>query len=262
MAFQTSAGTRVVVRLLVVRLQLLRESLLVSPLLCDLLVVDAEQARHFRRVARVFVLIGLALGGFVGFARFAAGFHPALPFFFAHDIDFDARAADGFCAGIGSCLDHFAGGFAVVAVEVAVGDDWDAEEYFTWVRRLAEAKANLDETFLKNDEHLKKVVYALNGVYHDKVTMALSNKYITILEPHQATAIIVRYMVAYHFFARFEFEETPEKSLVTRVQLHLVKMNVAMRDVDVATMLQAAADGVRFFASAPFPVRFAMNLAD
>ncbi|KAJ4005505.1 hypothetical protein NW752_002338 [Fusarium irregulare] len=57
----------------------------------------------------------------------------------------------------------------------------------------------------------------------------------------------MRQIIAYHFFDRATFEEIPEKSLVRRVQVHLVKMNIPMLDTDIAQMLQAAADKIPQF---------------
>ncbi|UZP37037.1 hypothetical protein NXS19_004853 [Fusarium pseudograminearum] len=56
--------------------------------------------------------------------------------------------------------------------------------------------------------------------------------------------IFFRPIVAYHFFQRSTFEEIPEKALVKRVQVHLAALKLPMLDIDVAQMLQYAADKV------------------
>jgi len=137
------------------------------------------------------------------------------------------------------------------------GDDWDAQEYFSWVQRLADAKANLDETFLASDQTLFDQITTRAKTHNDavrKVVLA-AGRYTGMYEKRPA-GIIVRYIVAYNFFARAQFEEITDKALVSRVQLHLVKMELAMRDVDVASMLQYAAEGV-----CPWAPAFSLSLS-
>jgi hypothetical protein len=66
----------------------------------------------------------------------------------------------------------------------------------------------------------------------------------TALNPQFPARIIVRYIVAYHFFARAAFEEIADKVLVSRVQMHLAALKLVMQDEEVANMLQYAAEGV------------------
>lgn len=124
-------------------------------------------------------------------------------------------------------------------------DDWDMDEYFKWVKRLGEAKAQLDDTYLSVDESLLEAATVMAASQKARLGGTLQ------ITPSTVAKLIVRYIIAYHFFARATFEEIPEKALVGRVQQHLHLLKIGVLDVDIAHMLQCAADKVRFRQSWP-----------
>ncbi|KAK6839276.1 hypothetical protein PG987_005142 [Apiospora arundinis] len=56
--------------------------------------------------------------------------------------------------------------------------------------------------------------------------------------------LVVRYIVAYHFFVRTTYEEIPENALVGRVQQEFAALAIGLLGIDMAHMLQCAADKV------------------
>lgn len=123
----------------------------------------------------------------------------------------------------------------------AEDDDWSPDEYLKWVKRLAEAKAELDDTYRRVDRSLLKS--AEEAVDSAKKAVKKSSGTPQIVSDRTAK-IIVRYIVAYHFFVRGTFEEIPDNSLVAQVQHHFADLDIGMLDTDIACMLQAAADKV------------------
>lgn len=61
---------------------------------------------------------------------------------------------------------------------------------------------------------------------------------------HVAAKMIVRYIIAYHFFRRATFDEVPDKTLVKRAQVHFVGLKIGILDIDIAHMLHCAAEKV------------------
>lgn len=122
-------------------------------------------------------------------------------------------------------------------------EDWNPEEYIKWTERLSEAKANLDEKFLEVDQKLYKEAKQLAQKNYTPVLKTV-NQNEWYFRPNNVAQIILRPIVAYHFYQRSTFEEIPEKSLVKRVQMHMSALKVPMLDIDVAQMLQYAADKV------------------
>ncbi|RBR26386.1 uncharacterized protein FIESC28_00791 [Fusarium coffeatum] len=123
-------------------------------------------------------------------------------------------------------------------------DDWNSDEYFKWVERLAQAKATLDERYIEVDKNVLQKVYSKAASHEKTVLQNRPNGDFGRVKSWDVAYLIMRQIIAYHFFNRATFEEIPEKSLVKRVQVHLVKMNIPMLDTDIAQMLQAAADKV------------------
>ncbi|KAG2418727.1 hypothetical protein HFD88_001828 [Aspergillus terreus] len=123
----------------------------------------------------------------------------------------------------------------------AEDDDWDPDEYLKWMKRLAEAKAELDDPYREVDYSLLQS--AGEAVEKARKVIIESGEHSTPRIVSDRTAkIIVRYIVAYNFFVRGTFEEVPDNSLVARVQLYFADLDIGMLDIDIARMLQAAAD--------------------
>jgi hypothetical protein len=122
-------------------------------------------------------------------------------------------------------------------------EDWTPDEYFKWVKRLASAKAQLDETFTRVDQALIEGTAQLARSHKDSIMKKRKTE--AGFYPDTAAKMIVRYIIAYNFFVRGTFEEVPEKSLVKRAQVHFVGLGIAINDVEIAQMLQLAADKVR-----------------
>ncbi|KAJ6029600.1 uncharacterized protein N7446_011047 [Penicillium canescens] len=117
-------------------------------------------------------------------------------------------------------------------------DDWDPTEYYQWCERLAQARNNLKGTMKSIDEDLLQEVAS-------------------VCEKHRGTdakhrdvsdisKVIVRYSIAYNFFVRRTFEDIEEKQAVARTQKHMALLGIGMNDIDLAQMLQKAADKVPF----------------
>ncbi|KAK8109475.1 hypothetical protein PG999_007612 [Apiospora kogelbergensis] len=117
-------------------------------------------------------------------------------------------------------------------------DDWDADEYIKWVKRLGEAKAKLDDTFLKVDQSLIDSATGMAEVEKKKMKQNAQVTTATVAK------LIVRNIIAYNFLARSTFEEIAEKALIGRIQHELVQLKAGMLDEDIAHMLQYAADKV------------------
>ncbi|KAM0226717.1 hypothetical protein ACHAP5_012330 [Fusarium lateritium] len=123
-------------------------------------------------------------------------------------------------------------------------DDWNPDEYFKWVERLAQAKANLDDKYLEVDKNVLSNAYNKASA-HEKTILANRPKGdFGQVKIWDVAKLIMRQIIAYNFFKRATFEEIPDKSLVKRVQVHLVALQIPMLDLDIARMLQAAADKV------------------
>ncbi|KAH7183240.1 uncharacterized protein B0J16DRAFT_373745 [Fusarium flagelliforme] len=112
-------------------------------------------------------------------------------------------------------------------------DDWSPDEYFKWTARLAEAKANLDETFLKVDNKLLDVSRKMVNDHYTPILKKYRTNTEWYIRPVDVAKIILRPIIAYHFYQRSTFEEIPEKTLVTRVQMHLSNLKIPMMDYDV-----------------------------
>ncbi|KAJ4111433.1 hypothetical protein NW768_011786 [Fusarium equiseti] len=125
-------------------------------------------------------------------------------------------------------------------------DDWNSKEYFLWVQRLAEAKANLDNKYVEVDKNVLSNVYHKAKAHEQAVLDMRAKNNFGQVKCWDIAYLIMRQMIAYNFFNRATFEEVPEKSLVKRAQVHLVEMKMPMLDADIAQMLQAAADKVPF----------------
>lgn len=127
-------------------------------------------------------------------------------------------------------------------------EDWDPKEYFNWVKALSEAKAKLDGTFRSVDNSLIKDVAQCADYYRDVMINGENGKpgkkRNAQVVPTNVAKLIVRYVIAFNFYARATFEEIEDRALVTRVQQHLVELNIGMLDIDIAHMLQCAADKV------------------
>ncbi|KAK8073434.1 hypothetical protein PG994_004333 [Apiospora phragmitis] len=117
--------------------------------------------------------------------------------------------------------------------------DWDTDEYFRWVKRLGEAKAQLDDTYLRLDKSLLATGTKMAAVH--KANIEKAGKHSQII-PATVAKLILRYIIAYNFFVRATYEETPDNALVGRVLQHLALLKIGVLDVDVASMLQCAAD--------------------
>ncbi|EKJ70219.1 hypothetical protein FPSE_09593 [Fusarium pseudograminearum CS3096] len=126
----------------------------------------------------------------------------------------------------------------------AVEDDWNPEEYLKWVTRLNEAKANLDDKFAEVDAWLLGQSFQMSEKHHDAIMKSRPNGDYGNVNNYDISKLFVRPIIAYTFYQRNTFEEIPEKSLVKRVQTHLSALGIPMMDIDVAQMLQYAADGV------------------
>lgn len=115
-------------------------------------------------------------------------------------------------------------------------DDWEADEYLQWMQRLADAKKNLKQEFENVDTKVEEVVFeACKSVFPELP------EYEYKMHPRG----IARYIIAYNFYARAYFENTPDNQVVMRVKKYLAKRRMGMNVKDIARMLQAAADKVR-----------------
>ncbi|KAM0187025.1 hypothetical protein ACHAPA_011842 [Fusarium lateritium] len=123
-------------------------------------------------------------------------------------------------------------------------DDWNPDEYFKWVERLAQAKANLDEKYVEVDKNVLSNVYHKASAHEKAVLDNRPKGDFGQVKLWDVAFLIMRQIIAYNFYKRATFEEIPEKSLVKRVQVHLVALQIPMLDLDIAQMLQAAADKV------------------
>ncbi|KAF4985647.1 hypothetical protein FGRMN_11138 [Fusarium graminum] len=122
------------------------------------------------------------------------------------------------------------------------GEDWNPDEYFKWTARLAEAKANLDDTYLEVDRKILEEAKRISHEHYTPILKKHSGEW--YFRPNDVGKLLVRPIIAYHFYQRATFEEIAEKALVKRVQMHLVQLRIPMLDIDIAQMLQYAADKV------------------
>ncbi|PHH79202.1 hypothetical protein CDD82_2546 [Ophiocordyceps australis] len=117
--------------------------------------------------------------------------------------------------------------------------DWDPKEYYEWFLRLRDARSKLKETYVQVDQTLigeaKKVCEQ-----HDPRKPGQGGA----MDFENAAKLFVRYIIAYHFYQRSSFEDLDEKMIVSATQKHLGRIGVGMKDMDVAFMLQKAADKV------------------
>lgn len=126
-------------------------------------------------------------------------------------------------------------------------EDWNPDEYFKWVKRLAEAKANLDDTYREVDKHLIGESAKLAKKHDDLIRQGKGGsgkRSHAYSNPQHVAKMVVRYCIAYNFFERATFEEASDSVLVSRIQHHLLDLEIGMLDVDIAHMLQCAADKV------------------
>ncbi|KAJ6069142.1 hypothetical protein N7499_011029 [Penicillium canescens] len=117
-------------------------------------------------------------------------------------------------------------------------DDWDPTEYYQWCERLAEARNNLKDTMKSVDEDLLQEVASVCEKHR-----GTDAKYRNVSD---ISKVIVRYSIAYNFFVRRTFEDIEEKQTVARAQKHMALLGIGMNDIDLAQMLQKAADKVPF----------------
>lgn len=125
--------------------------------------------------------------------------------------------------------------------------NWDPTEYLQWVKRLNEARASLEKAFLEVDGDLLKTATAMAQKQDAHVKQSRPTNNFSNYFPGDTAQVIVRYIIAYHFFARARFEEIPDKALVKRIQVHFSSLDIGILDADVAQMLQYAADKVSLF---------------
>ncbi|PHH61565.1 hypothetical protein CDD81_8146 [Ophiocordyceps australis] len=127
--------------------------------------------------------------------------------------------------------------------------DWDPKEYYEWFLRLRDARGRLKETYVQVDQELieqtKKICEE-----HDPREKGKTAP----MDFENTAKLLVRYMVAYNFYHRSGFEDLDEKMVISATQKHLGKIGMGMKDVDVAYMLQKAADKTYFvlFLQVPF----------
>ncbi|KAK8876876.1 hypothetical protein PGQ11_001822 [Apiospora arundinis] len=126
------------------------------------------------------------------------------------------------------------------AASWAQEDDWDMDEYFKWVKRLSDAKSQLDETYLAVDKGLLKAATDMAAAQKQEMKKTGAPQ----ITESTVGKLVVRYIVAYHFFVRATYEEIPDNALVGRVQQEFAALEIGLLDIDVAHMLQCAADKV------------------
>lgn len=68
-------------------------------------------------------------------------------------------------------------------------DDWDTDEYFKWVRRLGEAKAKLDDTYLSVNKSLLEAATKRAGAVSTELQKAGHRDRGSKLSTHSATPI-------------------------------------------------------------------------
>ncbi|KAK8872357.1 hypothetical protein PGQ11_002871 [Apiospora arundinis] len=123
-------------------------------------------------------------------------------------------------------------------------DDWDMDEYFKWVKRLSDAKSQLDETYLSVDKSLLDVATKMAVAQRKQLQENKQLGHWPQITEGTVGKLAVRYIIAYHFFVRATYEEIPDNALVGRVQQEFAQLEIGLLDVDVAHMLQLAADKV------------------
>lgn len=116
-------------------------------------------------------------------------------------------------------------------------DDWDPSEYYQWCQRLTDARNKLKDTFKSVDEELIQEAVSTCEQFRDKDWPKDASM-------DDIAKAIVRYSIAYNFYVRRTFEDVGEKQSIARTQEHLGSLGIGMNDIDVAQMLQKAADKV------------------
>lgn len=120
-------------------------------------------------------------------------------------------------------------------------DDWDPSEYYQWCLRLKDARNNLKETYKKVDEQLLKEARSICEQYDPP------ERKMGVMNFETVAKMIVRYIIAYNFYTRASFEDLKDNQVVARTQKQLGKLGIGLKDVEVAHMLQNAADKVSAF---------------
>ncbi|RDW69019.1 uncharacterized protein DSM5745_08779 [Aspergillus mulundensis] len=125
------------------------------------------------------------------------------------------------------------------ATEWAPEDDWDPHAYCEWLHRLAEAKNGLATKCRDIDWALIQEVKALCDKHKSGYKSGTKDVHVT-----DAGKILVRYISAYNWYTRASFEQVEDNRKVHRTLMHLGDLGTAMKQYDVARMLDKAANKV------------------